>query len=156
MGRHSSRGCIRLYPADIAALYPIVAIGTPVRVVNEPIKLGWIGGELYLEVNPDADESLELDETAKVAVPKAAQGPARAGEEGGRKDLPRVDWARVDRTGENRLGIPVRVTTPVRRRARRLSRPEKIACPRPACVCNDRYRTDRGDRRWTHRATATR
>ena len=64
VGRHSSRGCIRLYPDDIAALFSLVGIGTPVRVVNEPVKLGWIGGDLYLEVNPDADESLELDETA--------------------------------------------------------------------------------------------
>ena len=29
------------------------------------------------------------------------------------KDLKRVDWARVDRAGEKRLGIPIRVTTPV-------------------------------------------
>lgn len=112
VGRHSSRGCIRLYPADIAALYPIVAIGTPVRVVNEPIKLGWIGGELYLEVNPDEEESLELDETAKVAVRKPLKGLRELVKKAAGKDLPRVDWGRVDRTGENRLGIPVRVTTP--------------------------------------------
>ena len=35
--------------------------------MNEPVKLGWIGGELYLEVNPDAEQSLELDETGKSA-----------------------------------------------------------------------------------------
>src|SRR5262245_4989769 len=46
VGRHSSRGCIRLYPEDIAELYSRVAVGTPVRVVNEPVKLGWVGGEL--------------------------------------------------------------------------------------------------------------
>jgi L,D-transpeptidase ErfK/SrfK len=112
VGRHSSRGCIRLYPADIEALYPIVAIGTPVRVVNEPIKLGWIGGELYLEVNPDADESLELDETAKVAARKPLKGLRELVKKAAGKDLPRVDWARVDRAGEKRLGIPIRVTTP--------------------------------------------
>ena len=27
VGRHSSRGCIRLYPADIAELYSLVGIG---------------------------------------------------------------------------------------------------------------------------------
>src|SRR5262245_37015246 len=46
VGRHSSRGCIRLYPEDIAELYARVKIGTRVRVVDEPVKLGWIGGEL--------------------------------------------------------------------------------------------------------------
>ena len=80
VGRHSSRGCIRLYPRDIAWLYARVEPGTKVRVVNEPVKLGWIGGQLYLEVNPDADESLELDETGKRASRARAQGPAHAGE----------------------------------------------------------------------------
>src|SRR5262245_61259151 len=58
VGRHSSRGCIRLYPRDIAGLYARVEPGTKVRVVNEPVKLGWIGGQLFLEVNPDAEQSL--------------------------------------------------------------------------------------------------
>jgi L,D-transpeptidase ErfK/SrfK len=113
VGRHSSRGCIRLYPADIAALFPLVAIGTPVRVVNEPVKLGWIGGDLYLEVNPDADQSLELDETAKVAKPEPPKGLRELVKKAAGKDLKRVDWARVDRAGQKRLGIPIRVTTPV-------------------------------------------
>jgi hypothetical protein len=77
------------------------------------VKLGWIGGELYLEVNPDADESLELDETAKVAARKPLQGLRELVKKAAGKDLARVDWARVDRTGDRRLGIPVRVTTPV-------------------------------------------
>ena len=113
VGRHSSRGCIRLYPADIAALYPLVGIGTPVRVVNEPVKLGWIGGDLYLEVNPDADQSLELDETAKVAKPAPPKGLRELVKKAAGKELKRVDWARVDRAGQKRLGIPIRVTTPV-------------------------------------------
>ena len=114
VGRHSSRGCIRLYPADIEALFQAVAIGTPVRVVNEPVKLGWIGGELYLEVNPDADASLELDETAKVAKPVPPKGLRELVRKAAGKDAPRVDWARVERTGQRQLGIPVRITTPAK------------------------------------------
>ena len=64
VGRHSSRGCIRLYPRDLAWLYARVEPGTKVRVVNEPVKLGWVRGQLLLEVNPDAEQSLALDETA--------------------------------------------------------------------------------------------
>ena len=36
VGRHSSRGCIRLYPEHIAELYSLVSVGTRVRVVDEP------------------------------------------------------------------------------------------------------------------------
>ncbi len=118
VGRHSSRGCIRLYPDDIAELYALVEPGTKVRVVNEPVKLGWIGGELYLEVNPNAAQSLELDETGKYAssAPPAAlreQVKRAAG-----KRASQVARPRVDAIGAHRYGIPSRVTSsPVTRAA---------------------------------------
>jgi L,D-transpeptidase ErfK/SrfK len=116
-GRHSSRGCIRLYPADIAELYARVVPGTPVRVINEPVKLGWIGDDLYLEVNPDAEQSLEIDETGKRTISRApADLPARVKRAAG-KALRRIDWARVERTGQLRLGVPTRITLPAQARA---------------------------------------
>ncbi len=111
VGRHSSRGCIRLYPDDIAELYPLIEPGTKVRVVNEPVKLGWIDGELYLEVNPNAEQSLELDETGKYP---ASPPPATLREQVKRaagKRANEVDWARVDLIGVHRYGIPSRVTS---------------------------------------------
>ena len=112
VGRHSSRGCIRLYPPDIAELYAQVPIGTPVRVVFEPVKLGWIGGELYLEVNPGADESLELDETGKFAARKPLELRALVLRAAG-KDSARIDWKVVQRAAERRIGVPTQITRPV-------------------------------------------
>lgn len=40
VGMRTSHGCLHLYPEDAAELFPKVAIGTPVRVINEPILLG--------------------------------------------------------------------------------------------------------------------
>jgi L,D-transpeptidase ErfK/SrfK len=113
VGRHSSRGCIRLYADHIAELYPRVAPGTPVRVVNEPVKLGWVGGELYLEVNPDAEQSRELDEKGRLALARAPAGlralvTRAAGEEAGR-----LDWARIESEARSRSGVPLRITQPV-------------------------------------------
>jgi L,D-transpeptidase ErfK/SrfK len=113
VGRHSSRGCIRLYPDDIAELFAQVAIGTPVRVVNEPVKVGWVGGELYLEVNPDPDQSLELDETGKIAAPKPAKGLRELVTRAAGNEAKRVDWDVVERAGQKRIGVPTRVTKPV-------------------------------------------
>ena len=110
VGRHSSRGCIRLYPDDIAALYERVEPGTPVRVVNEPIKLGWIAGELYLEVNPDAEQSLELDETGKRPDAAAPSGLPEKVKRAAGKQTARVDWTLVDTIGRRRYGIPARIT----------------------------------------------
>jgi len=112
VGRHSSRGCIRLYPDDIEELYASVALGTPVRVVNEPVKLGWIGGELYLEVNPDADQSLELDENGKLAAVRKAVGLRELVTRAAGSKAKRVDWALVERVSQKRIGVPTRITTP--------------------------------------------
>ncbi|MEX2208633.1 MAG: L,D-transpeptidase family protein [Myxococcota bacterium] len=112
VGRHSSRGCIRLYPDDIAELYGVIEPGTAVRVVNEPVKLGWIGGELYLEVNPDADQSLELDEAGKFASTRPPASLREQVKKAAGKQVREVDWPRVDVIGLHRYGIPSRVTRP--------------------------------------------
>jgi len=112
VGRHSSRGCIRLYPDDIAELYARVKPGTKVRVVNEPVKLGRIGGELYLEVNPDAAQSLELDETGKLPAASASKKLREQVTRAAGKDAGRIDWSIVEAIDLHRYGIPSRVTKP--------------------------------------------
>jgi L,D-transpeptidase ErfK/SrfK len=110
VGRHSSRGCIRLYPDDIAELFERVEIGTPVRVVNEPVKLGWIGGELYLEVNPAPDDSLRLDEDGKLPDAPPPKNLREQVKRAAGKDVARVDWAKVEEIAKSRYGIPSRIT----------------------------------------------
>jgi L,D-transpeptidase ErfK/SrfK len=53
IGRRASRGCIRLYPQDIRDLFGRVQVGTPVRIVYQPIKIAVVAGELLAEVHPD-------------------------------------------------------------------------------------------------------
>lgn len=38
---------------DIVTLYDLVAPGTPVSIVDQRVKAGWPGDELYLEVHPN-------------------------------------------------------------------------------------------------------
>ena len=80
------------------------------RVVNEPVKLGWIGGELYLEVNPDAEQSMQLDETGKTPPPRAPKDLRELVTRAAGKDVARVDWARIERAGIRRSGVPTRIT----------------------------------------------
>jgi len=56
VGMRVTHGCIRLYPEDIEELFNRVPIGTPVQLVNQPIKLGWVGGMLYIEVHVPLEE----------------------------------------------------------------------------------------------------
>lgn len=53
IGRLVTHGCIRLYPEDIACLYGQVPVGTPVRLVYQPVKLGLSGQRIFAEVHPD-------------------------------------------------------------------------------------------------------
>ncbi len=51
IGMRVSHGCIRLYPEDIERLYAMVPVGTAVRIIDQPIKAGFRGEELLLEVH---------------------------------------------------------------------------------------------------------
>jgi L,D-transpeptidase ErfK/SrfK len=53
VGMEVSHGCIRLYPEDIERLFGMVKVGTPGDIVYEPIKFGWRGDALYVEVHDD-------------------------------------------------------------------------------------------------------
>ena len=55
VGLAVTHGCIRMYPEDIEALFEQVKVGTKVRIVNEPVKVAWIDGELLLEAHPPVD-----------------------------------------------------------------------------------------------------
>ena len=109
IGRPVSRGCIRLYPEDIVKLFELVDVGVPVRVINEPIKIGWMRGELFVEVHPTLANATEIEESGSFvadAIPDIREDLlAVAGEEAAR-----VDWDRVRDAVTRRHGIPVQVT----------------------------------------------
>lgn len=59
VGMRVSHGCIRMFPEDIESLFSMVAQGTPVTIVNQPYKLGWGEGGLYMEAHPPLAEESE-------------------------------------------------------------------------------------------------
>ena len=56
VGMRVTHGCIRMYPEDIERLFELIATGTPVQIVNQPIKLGWLGNHLFIELHPPLEE----------------------------------------------------------------------------------------------------
>jgi len=56
VGMRVSAGCIRMYPEDIEALFEKIPVGTQVRIINEPIKLGWLLDSLFIELHPPLEE----------------------------------------------------------------------------------------------------
>jgi L,D-transpeptidase ErfK/SrfK len=51
IGLRTSSGCIRMYPEDIEELYNLVPIGTKVRIINKPYKVGRHNGRVYIEAH---------------------------------------------------------------------------------------------------------
>jgi L,D-transpeptidase ErfK/SrfK len=111
VGRRVSRGCIRLYPEDIERLFKMVPEGTQVTVVAQPVKLGWRGGDLYIEVNPSLAQVDQIEEKgfAEPDPVRELSDPDRilaaAGDE-----IWRLDWNAISQALERRQGIPIRIT----------------------------------------------
>ena len=108
IGRRVSHGCIRLYPENIETLFELVPVGTPVAVIDEPVKIGWSDGALYLEIHPTQEEADRVEATGRVAEPAPLdierQVRAKAG-----ISVERIDWAVVQRIARERRGVPTRI-----------------------------------------------
>jgi L,D-transpeptidase ErfK/SrfK len=107
VGRLVSRGCIRLYPEDIAWLYPRVPVGTPVTVVDQPVKLAHHAGMLLLEVHPSRGQYERYEATGTLTPEPLAgveQLVRRAAPPGSR-----IDWSVVRRAARERTGVPERI-----------------------------------------------
>ena len=55
VGMAITHGCIRMYPEDVAALFAAVPVGTKVWLINDPVKVAYVDGDLLLEVHPPVD-----------------------------------------------------------------------------------------------------
>lgn len=69
IGMRVTHGCVRMYPKDVATVYDLAAVGTQVRIVNQPYKVGLAHGRIYLEVHPHLDEDEdEFDDQYSLVV----------------------------------------------------------------------------------------
>lgn len=107
IGRRISSGCIRLYPEDIIALYNMVPVGTQVTVVDQPIKVAWIGDELFLEAHPEVENAIMLEETGRMPAPRLTpQDMDRITKAAGEhKDA--IRWSAVRTAIRERRGFPI-------------------------------------------------
>lgn len=69
IGMRVTHGCVRMYPEDIEKLFPQIPVGTPVHIVNQPIKMGRVNDTWYIEVHQPLDEDkMSYDELLKKAL----------------------------------------------------------------------------------------
>jgi L,D-transpeptidase ErfK/SrfK len=80
VGMQVTHGCVRMFPEDIEFLFDLVPVGTTVRIINEPVKIGWDGDSLVMEVHPVlvSNPAATTDVPVQGASPDAADAAAAA------------------------------------------------------------------------------
>lgn len=96
IGRRSSSGCIRIWPEDVEELYSRIKVGTQVRVMNDPIKAGWLHGKVYLESHVPLAQQQENQDSALMRYDIQAVTAHRPAE---------INWETADRIVEQQNGI---------------------------------------------------
>ncbi len=114
VGMRVTHGCLRLFPENIAALYAQVAVGTPVQILNQPIKAGWDGDALWLEVHPSLTTTQSEDGDGPAiaelrGVPHSVTELTRAIVRGSGERVAEIDWTLAEQVLLEANGIPVRI-----------------------------------------------
>jgi L,D-transpeptidase ErfK/SrfK len=103
IGMRVTHGCVRMYPEGIEWLFGMVQVGTPVRLIDQPVKVGQMNGVLFLESHEPLEEDnipikVTLEQVQRAVIAKT--GP----------DMPGVDQAALEVAVEQISGIPVSIS----------------------------------------------
>lgn len=99
IGRRSSHGCLRLWDEDIEYLYQNVPVGTKIRIIHEPYKIGFQGDILYLESHDPISDHAEDKSSQLITI---AQKVA----EMMRNKPYEIDWDKTEWMGKLETGLP--------------------------------------------------
>jgi L,D-transpeptidase ErfK/SrfK len=104
IGMRVTHGCVRMYNEDIERLFPMVRVGTPVHIVDQPVKVGWLAGTLYLEVHAAIEENRLSDgdllaRASKLVRKKTGSNPVSLNE------------AALKKAVQEKRGIPVPIAS---------------------------------------------
>jgi len=100
--KFQTHGCIRLAPENIASLYQQVPLGTPVRIVYEPVLLARLpDGNYYLEIHPDVYRKAGNPLETVKRMTQAAGADSM------------IDWQEVRKAIRERRGLAENVSPPV-------------------------------------------
>ena len=99
-----SRGCMRMYNNNVTELAAMVPVGTTVRIVNSPVKVGWKGGSMFVEVHE------ALEEQRSIHVPEEVVADAiHIANRITTTPVP-IDWVMAKSAAVQRSGLPVKVS----------------------------------------------
>ncbi len=109
VGRRVSSGCMRMYPENIIELYSMVPVGTSVTVVDQPVKVGWIDDDLYIEVSPTQEQSLKIEEEGQGTVYEITKEDIQLINKKAGIYADDLDWKEIRQAVKDHRGYPVKI-----------------------------------------------
>jgi L,D-transpeptidase ErfK/SrfK len=109
IGRRVSSGCIRMYPESIKELWPQVPVGTPVTVVDQAIKVGWIEDKMYIEVHPNQEQSMAIEEDRTLKSYEITSSDMKRIMKKAGEYSDQINWKQVREAVREHRGFPVPV-----------------------------------------------
>lgn len=121
VGMRVTHGCIRMFPEDIRFLFDEIPVETPVRIINEPVKIGWDGDSLVVEAHrmlesapPEDIEGEAVPDEANddlvLPPPRNAMTGLTEGFVAATRTRPgKLDWSAAQGLIDDATGIPIAV-----------------------------------------------
>ena len=104
VGMRVTHGCIRMFPEDIEYIFNRLPRGTEVRIMNEPYKVGWASGQLFVQAFPPMEEDdIDDAEAYRKAVQALVKVLERQPADG------KVDRDQLRAAIQTRNGLPVAI-----------------------------------------------
>lgn len=103
IGMDVTHGCIRMFPENIEQFFKEVPVATPVFIMDQPYKMGWLNDELYMEVHATSEArqaaaDQRLTNITRMFVAVTQQRPAQ------------LNWQDAERVFQENIGVPVAVS----------------------------------------------
>lgn len=108
VGMQVSHGCMHLYPEHAVELFSRVPVGTPVRIINDPVMVGERDHQLYLSVSAPVNEYPGDQESLMVRAIDAVYAFRK------QANTAEIDWDRAREAvkAQRVLPVPVSVGAP--------------------------------------------
>jgi L,D-transpeptidase ErfK/SrfK len=103
VGMPVTHGCIRMFPEDIEGLFPLVPVGTRVRIMHQPLKMGWLDNVLFMEAHPPLEGQEESEASNLTAITRMLVAATR-------NRSATVDWSLAESVFKTASGVPVAMT----------------------------------------------
>jgi L,D-transpeptidase ErfK/SrfK len=105
VGMPVTHGCIRMFPEDVEQFFKMVKVNTPVRIVHQALKAGFVGDQLYLEVHPPLEGNDNLEERSLTNVTRVLVAATQ------NRSI-NIDWKMAEKIFAKASGIPELLTRP--------------------------------------------